>query len=73
MKGTSGMAKDVVKAFINSKMVINMKAIGIMTNVMVKVNLHGVLGILMKENGRTISCTVLVILELKKYRWNMEN
>jgi len=63
----------VVKAFINLKMEINMKAFGIMINVMVKVNLHGVLEIFMKESGRMISCTVLVILELKKFKWNMEN
>ena len=50
-----------------------MKAFGIMINVMVKVNLHGVLEIFMKESGRMISCTVLVILELKKFKWNMEN
>ena len=63
----------MVKAFINLKMEINMKAFGIMINVMVKVNLHGVLEIFMKESGRMISCTVLVILEIKKFKWNMEN
>jgi len=50
-----------------------MKAAGIMTNVMVKVNLHGALETLMKESGRMILCTVLVILERKRFRWNMES
>ena len=63
----------MVKAFTNSKTEINMKAAGIMTNVMVKVNLHGALETLMKESGRTILCTVLVILERKRFRWNMES
>jgi hypothetical protein len=41
MKGTSGMAKDVVKAFINSKMVINIGASGLMASDRVKVTLYG--------------------------------
>ena len=54
MKESLNMVKNVVKAFINLKMEINMMVFGKKINVMDKVNLLGTQEKLMKENGITI-------------------